>query len=105
MTTQQAPVQFYVQSGNAHPAGMVPMASGQAPTTGGGAATGGGATAPRDERTLLQKLQMLPAQPYAFGSEARAKAEATKAEGMKRAFGGGFVLGVIAQAVVEYQKG
>jgi hypothetical protein len=103
MTTQQAPVQFYVQSGNAHPAGMVPMASGQAPTTGGAGA--GGATPPADERTLLQKLQMMPAQPYAFGSEARAKAEATKAEAMKRAFGGGFVLGLIAQGVAEYQKG
>lgn len=104
MTTQQAPVQFYVQSGNAHPAGMVPMASGQAATTGGGTATGG-ATPPADQRTLLQKLQMMPAQPYAFGSEARAKAEATKAEAMKRAFGGGFVLGLIAQGVAEYQKG
>lgn len=88
MTRQaQADVQFFPQSGMAH-GGIVPMASGQAPTT-----------LPPDARTLLQKIQMLPAQPYAFGSEARAKAEATKGEYMKRAFGGGFLVGLIAEGI------
>lgn len=98
MTRQaQADVQFFPQSGMAH-GGIVPMASGQAPTTTGGT-TGGGTTPPPDARTLLQKIQMLPAQPYAFGSEARAKAEATKGEYMKRAFGGGFLVGLIAEGI------
>lgn len=92
MTRQaQADVQFIPQSGMAH-GGIVPMASGQAATT--------PAPAPAaDQRTLLQKIQMLPAQPYAFGSEARAKAEATKGEYMKRAFGGGFLVGLIAEGI------
>lgn len=92
MTRQaQADVQFFPQSGMAH-GGIVPMASGDAATTTGG-------TTPPDARTLLQKIQMLPAQPYAYGSEARGKAEATKGEYMKRAFGGGFLVGLIAEGI------
>lgn len=94
MTRQaQADVTFYPQSGAAH-GGIVPMASGQAATT-----TGGTTPPAADQRTLLQKIQMLPAQPYAFGSEARAKAEATKGEYMKRAFGGGFLVGLVAEGI------
>lgn len=96
MTRQaQADVQFFPQSGMAH-GGIVPMASGQAAT---GTTTGGTTPPAADQRTLLQKIQMLPAQPYAFGSEARAKAEATKGEYMKRAFGGGFLVGLIAEGI------
>jgi hypothetical protein len=85
------PVMFYTQSG-APQGGLAPVASGQAPP------------AAADQRTLLQKIQMLPAQPYAFGSEAYNKAQATKAERMKKAFGLGFLLGVVAEGVHQYRQ-
>lgn len=90
-TSTQDPVSFYTQSGAAH-GGLAPVASGE--TT----------PPPADARTLLQKIQMLPAQPYQYGTEAYGKAQATKAERMKRALGLGFVIGVIAEAVHQYRQ-
>lgn len=91
-TSTQDPVSFYTQSGAAH-GGLAPVASGQTPPA-----------ATTDARTLLQKIQMLPAQPYQYGTEAYGKAQATKAERMKRALGLGFVIGVIAEAVHQYRQ-
>lgn len=88
-TATQAPVQFYPQSGAAH-GSIVPMASGQATTA--------------DPRTMLEKLTMLPKEPYAFGSEAYQRSQARKGELMKRMLGAGFVLGVVVEGINQYRK-
>lgn len=90
-TATHAPVQFIPQSGAAH-GSIVPMASGQA------------ATPTADPRTMLEKLTMLPKEPYAFGSDAYQRSQARKGELMKRVLGAGFVLGAVVEGINQYRK-
>lgn len=89
--THQPPVQFIPSSG-ANASGMVPMASGQA------------AAPAADPRTMLEKLTMMPKEPYAFGSDAYLRAQHRKAEHMKRALGIGFVVGAFVEGINQYRK-
>lgn len=97
MNTKTDPnVQFYPQSGHAN-AAIAPMASGQAPP-------GGTPPVVADNRSLLQKILMEPKEPYPFASEAYARAQAKKGQYMTRAFGGGFVVGVVAEAINQFRS-